>query len=308
MNEHQLEDEGVARGMTPAQYIDAHEAFRRCSNQQRQICDWFERTGLLEAGRDSVVPSVLSVGSGSGDLDCELIGRLECRGGAFVYDAVDPNGVALGRFRDRCGELGSALANRVWLYEGCFESFEPRHTYDLIHVLHSIYGMEDVGGMMEKAYRMLSVGGMMGVICSTDDGINCFKREVFEVIDLPGRSGRVCEDVLVGTLSGLEGVSLSFEIIPSEIDVSECFDGTTEGELVMSFILQSEFGRLTPGEQVAALQVLDGHAVERAGRRVLSQPMMGATVRRRSSGGRSELTLNVASAGRLGQLSVAIPA
>ena len=293
----------IERGFTAERYVDAHEALRRNSNQRRQIFEWFQNTGMLDAGSDKLVPSVLSVGSGAGDIDCGLIDHLEGRGGPFAYDAVDPNAKALSRFRDRCGEMDYSVANRVWLYECGFEQFEAGHGYDLIHIVHSIYGIGDLGGMMQKAFRLLGTGGTMGVMCSTDEGINRFKRQVFEVIDLPDRAGRVREHALVEALSKLEGAALECEIVPSEIDVTGCMEGTPDGDLLMSFFLQCDFASLEGGEQVAALQVLSEVAHERDGRMLLNQPMMGVTARKRQPGRRGEVSLRVRGTSEFGRLS-----
>jgi SAM-dependent methyltransferase len=304
MSNCNLEKETVIkRGFTAERYVDAHEALRRNSNQRRQIFEWFQNTGMLEAGCDKVVPSVLSVGSGAGDIDCGLIDHLERRGGPFAYDAVDPNSEALSRFRNRCGEMDYSVVNRVWLYECGFEQFEAGNGYDLIHIVHSIYGIADVAGMMQKAFRLLGTGGTMGVMCSTDEGINRFKRRVFDVIDLPDRAGRVREHALVDALSRLEGASLQFEIVPSEIDVTGCIEGTPDGDLLMSFFLQCEFESLEGGEQVAALQVLSEVAQERDGRMFLNQPMMGVTARKRQPGRRCEVSLKVRGTSEFGRLS-----
>lgn len=294
----------VGRGFTSAKYVDSHEALRRSSNQRQQILDWFDNTGLLQVGSENVVPSVLSVGAGSGDIDCVLIECLERRGGPFAYDAIDPSGAALSLFRDRCGEMEASMVNRVWLYECGFEHFEAKGSYDLIHFVHAIYGIGDVSKMMQKAFRMLAPGGTLGVICSTDDGVNIFKRNVFEVVDLPGRTGRVCEQALVDSLLKLEGAALDFEIVPSEIDVTECLDGTREGDLLMSFFLQVDFGKLDAGEQIAILQVLFEHAHERDGRMMLNQPMLGITARKRREGHSSRVAMTVREGVDLGALAV----
>jgi len=294
----------VGRGFTAEDYVDSHEALRRSSNQKHQILDWFRNAGLLEAGSESVVPSVLSVGSGAGDIDCLLIEHFERRGVPFAYDALEPNGAALSVFRDRCGEMQPSMVNRVRLYACGFEHFAAGQAYDLIHFVHAIYGIEDVHGMMNKAFGMLAPGGTLGVICSTDEGVNNFKRDVFEIIDLPGRAGRVREQALVSSLSEIEGAALDFEIVPSEIDVTECLNSTPEGDLLMSFFLQADFAALETGEQIAVLQVLSEHVQERDGRMMLNQPMLGITARKRREGRPSQVALTVRGGGDLGALTV----
>ena len=291
---------GLERGFDSAGYLAAHEAFRRCSDQREQVCDWFERTGLLEF--NAVVPSVLSVGAGGGDIDCELIGMLG-RQGAFAYDAIDRSGNALDRFGERCADLDPVADGRVWLHESDFEVFEPGHRYELVHFIHVVYALHDPRASMTKAYRQVAEGGCLVLVCSTDEGMNSFKREVFDRVDLPGRAGTVREADLLGALSGLEGAAEEFELIPSSIAVDGCFEGTGDGHRVLSFILQADFDALTPDERDEVLSVLDQHCHQRDGARYLSQPMLGVTVRKRQPAAKRSVTLNVPECRSLGALA-----
>lgn len=270
----------IERGFASHDYLTSHEALRRASDQRERVVDWFEESELLNF--ESVLPSLLSVGCGGGEIDLTIIRELERRGRAFTYDAVDPSGVALERFRERCSGEDAALAHRVWLHEGKFEDFEPGHCYDLIHFVHVVYGLDDLGPSLNKAYRLLNDGGRMGIVCSTDEGINAFKRAAFSKARLPGRSGRVNDDKLLDVLAELESADLRFEIIPSEIDVTACLEETEHGDQLMSFFLQTDFSQMTADERSELLKVLaDCSASGQDGRRILHQPMLGVRVEKR---------------------------
>ena len=281
----------IARPLSAQAYLSSHEAFRSSSDQGERIVEWFESSGLLEHSGD--VPSVLSVGAGGGDIDALLIEQLDQRNDAFGYDALDPNRSALERFRERCTEMSPHLANRIWLYEGNFQSFEPHHRYDLIHIVHTVYASGDPREMVEKAYRHLAPGGKMGVICSTDHGVNRFKARAFAEIDLPGRASTVPEAELLDALGCLSGAQLEIELLPSEIDVTSAMEPDRAGERLLSFFLQTDFPALTTGEQIAVLQALAEEAVADDGRYFIRQPMLCVAVTKNSVSERGRVSLNV---------------
>lgn len=266
--------EGIPR-LDAKGYLAAHGAFRDYSDQRQNVMGWFGQAALLEGICPS--PAVLSVGAGGGDVDIALIRELGGRG-PFAYDAIDPNRVALERFRERTGSLPPADARRVWMHHGPFESFEPGHRYDLIHFVHVIYSMSDLALAVEKAYRLLEDGGKIGIVCSTDEGVNRFKRTALAAIGCRDVGTSVPEAELLKALTSLEGTRMQLGMIPSRINVEPCLARLPVGDRILSFFLQCDFSALEPADQEAVLVALRRHCTGEPGSRGLEQPMLGITL------------------------------
>jgi SAM-dependent methyltransferase len=280
----------VAVALDSDGYLAAHRAFRKCSNQQVQILEWVDRSGLLDLAGGS--PSVLGVGSGRGDVDLEMIRRLHDQGGV-AYDAIDPSRAALEQFSERCHEqLPSGAAARVWFQQSNFEDFEPGRRYDVIHFIHTMYSISDIGTAAAKGYRLLEDDGRLVIICSTDEGINRFKAEVVERLGLPCRT-TLPEAQLLVALSELQGSGLQLEIVPSSVSVESCLQQSEEGEQVMSFLLQTDFAKMPAGAQAEVLDVLASHCDEIDGVRSLSQPMLALEVTKQVPNATRQVSFNV---------------
>ena len=280
-------------------YLAAHEAFRRYSNQREMVMEWFEQSGLIELG--VVAPSVLAVGAGGGDVDVALISEIG-QFGAFSYDAIDPNRAALERFRGRCDSLAAADSRRVWFHHGNFEGFEPGHRYDLIHFIHAIYSISDLSAAVAKAHRLLEDGGRMAIVCSTDEGVNSFKRDALAAIGRPTEGTTVPEAKLLKALSELEGTSMELGMIPSRINVEPCFAKIKEGERVLSFFLQSEFSALPSDAQDEVLGALEKHCIGEVGNRGIAQPMLGISLKKESATAGRRVGMKVSNRRQLDEL------
>ncbi len=288
----------LERATDASGYVEAHEAFRRASDQAERIADWFERHRLLDLRAG--VPAVLSVGTGGGEVDVHLIEALR-RKGAFVYDALEPSGDALGRFRTRCEQFGG-VPGGVWMNEGRFEEFESSLRYDLIHFVHAVYSMRNLEEALGKAFRMLREGGSLALVCCTDEGVNAFLRDVLREVSLPGRTGTMPEADLIAALSTLSGGEQRFELVPSEIAVGACFQPGGRAGHLLNFLLQADSSQLSARERAAVMDALHAHSVERDGNRWISQPMLAISVRKAAPATR-RVRLGVGAGASVGDLA-----
>lgn len=161
-----LDEVPPARGLSPERYALTHAAYEARSDQRSLLRRWMIDTvpGLVDHVTDRPV-DVLGVGVGDGSVDGPLAGRLAAGGRAVRYHGIEPHEPSLRRFGQRLDGLGLAgLATTGFATD--LSRFDLDGPYDLIHFVHSLYYVPDLGAAIEHAVRLLRPDGALVVLIS----------------------------------------------------------------------------------------------------------------------------------------------
>jgi SAM-dependent methyltransferase len=153
-----------------ARYLETHRIYEGRSDQQQRIIDWFG---------DQIAPTsqpdrpfrVLSVGCGSGILDVAIATRLAEQTDDLHYVGIDPNKVECEAFQQLFSDA-SLDRVEVEVVPATFEDFEATCSFDLIHIVHSLYYMPDPAGALERARKLLAPGGRLVVFHAPCEALN----------------------------------------------------------------------------------------------------------------------------------------
>jgi len=147
-------------------YARTHAAYEAASDQRAQLQGWLARElpPLLADPADPTDPAaplrVVGVGVGDGSVDAPLAAALAAGGRRVHYTGVEPHLASAVGFAARLSGLG--LRSLVpSLVIGNFADHDPGHPVDLLHFVHSLYYVDDVGAALDHALAVLRPGGLL---------------------------------------------------------------------------------------------------------------------------------------------------
>jgi SAM-dependent methyltransferase len=140
-------------------YARTHAAYEAASDQRARLQAWLARElPPLLAGLDPV--RVLGVGVGDGSVDAPLATALAVGDRRVHYTGVEPHPASAVGFVGRLAAIAATgLVPAVVI--GGFADHDPGHPVDLVHFVHSLYYVDDLGAALDHALAVVRPGGLL---------------------------------------------------------------------------------------------------------------------------------------------------
>jgi SAM-dependent methyltransferase len=275
----QLRDQLAGRpplpALTPTRYAETHAVWEAASDQRGRLRDWLieELPPLVAHVRDRPV-AVLGVGVGDGSVDGPLAAALGAGGRRVDYAGVEPHPPSAGAFAARLAGLGlPGLTITVQVTD--FATDAGTGPVDLVHFVHSLYYVTDVGAALDRALERLGPDGVLVTLTAPLEPL-CVLTELLE--PRTGHRQWFAEDVRAA-LAG-RGRTVREATIEGRLDVTPVFeDPAGTGEQILDFLAQARTGGLAPEARRLLLEHLDRIALPGPGR-VVPHPLHVAVVTR----------------------------
>ncbi len=265
-------DDAIRGGTVPVhalddrRYVKAHRAFEQSSPQQAQIRHRLEAEArqLIEAGRGPL--NVLSVGCGCGMLDHSLLVHLTEHVESFV--GVDPNPAAVAHFRQTLSSKRPLPPTRIECTR--FEDLQSDRRYDFIYCSHVFYYVEDRVSTFQRMCSQLRDGGTLVIAHAPKTAMNALAQVFW--------SEHQQADFFDDDLHQL--IKTHWPSPPATHDISAGIprtlfsDNTSQGTLLLEFLLQAEWAPLPSPVQDQVQSYIDRHTQSvPGGRAVLPHPV-----------------------------------
>lgn len=253
--------------LAPAAYARAHALFESRSDQRRLLTGW-----LTAAARDGLLPTeepvdVVSVGCGDGTVDAPFAAALSRGGRAVRYLGVEPHPPSAAAFvaAVQAGAPGVTVRSET----AGFDDWSPGSPPDLVMFVHSLYYVEDVAAAIRRCVAMLAAGGRLLVLQAPRERLCALT----DVLTPPAAGhGQWWSSDVRRALAGC-GLDVREERIAASLDLTECFEGSAAGALLLDFVAQADTAGLSAGERALALAHLRADAVLTAGRVLVAHPL-----------------------------------
>ncbi len=251
-------------------YMDAHIAFETASTQQTQVRHRFERELLRVSASLGRRLNILSFGCGSGLLDIPLLkhcGHLIQR-----YDAVDPNQHEIETFR----ALMSVQPNRDpleinYYIESGERLLERSHRngphYDLILCSHVLYYLEDPAHFVRLSLKNLTEGGAIVIAHAPRGAMNEIAQAFWERQNV--QAFYVDE---LDALLNAQGITFNSLEFVGLLPTSVLDDNVPQGCLILEFIIQSVWDRLSADSRAAVMTALKAASLQTLSGRMVPHP------------------------------------
>lgn len=140
-------------------YALTHAVFEAASSQRGLLQQWLA-TELPPMLTDHDPVRVVGVGVGDGTVDAPFAAALAEGGRRVRYTGVEPHAASAVGFVGRLAALDERLLTPT-VVVGDFADSDRGHPADLVHFLHSLYYVEDLGAALDHAIGMLGPGGLL---------------------------------------------------------------------------------------------------------------------------------------------------
>ncbi len=268
-------------------YAECFEAYKRISTEWECMRQWIH-DNLLDSLSHKENISILSVGSGSGDFDLQLIELLASKFKSVDYVAVEPNKVHSQQFKIRT--ITYPLQGiRFRIHTLPFEELRIDERFDLIHFTHCLYYIPDRARAVLKALNMIVDYGIVLIFHHTPMGINQIQRRFLKRVKGTEKDifcSKELQDIL-----DRHHIRYRLNMMDSFLDVSDCLiaDSETTQKLI-SFFLECDTRQLLPEIRQEICQFINKLSFCDQGRKLLLHPVAVFSLFNRGNGGRATAT------------------
>ncbi len=231
---------GSIRPLSDKEYAECFNVFKGISTEWNAIMDWIERDFLPAASPPAATEKpmeILSIGSGTGDFDLAFMKALQTRVRDISYTALDPNEEHNAVFFRKFHESGLNIRSFRILPKP-FRGEDAEGPYDLIHLTHCLYYIPDRKEAIRQTFELLRPGGFLLIFHQTPIGINEIQREFMRRVK--GSETEMFSTRDIQKLFEELGIQFKFDILVSDLDVTDCIEDNARGKLLLNFLLESD--------------------------------------------------------------------
>jgi anti-anti-sigma factor len=257
-----------ASPLSNREYADCFNVYKQISTEWTAIREWVNETFIPFLG-DRQSLDILSVGSGTGDFDLTLMTLLSPTVPVISYVALDPNQEHNRLFQERF-EKDQPGKVSLRIIPSVFREDVVAGTYDLIQMTHCLYYVEDRKKAIQLALSRLNPGGSLLIFHQTPMGVNEIQRTFMRQVKGDDEEELSSQDI-VSILHEL-GIVFSFDMIISDLDVTDCIVGNHRGRLLLNFFLESNLDEVDAFMRRKIVATMKEISQEREGRYYMFHP------------------------------------
>jgi SAM-dependent methyltransferase len=252
-------------------YAEFYQLRKNASTMTASTIEWFRNhlKTLLDEMRDKTknhTLSVLSIGSGEGDLDIEIIQailpHLNPQWTHLKYDALEPNSIHRKRFLERLSENSFDDHIRVSVHKTSFgngEGFESHESYDLILFVQVLYFFKAPYQIIQQALAQTKPTGRVIIVHQSAIGVPEIQRQ--HMLSLKGNEKGILTTEDIKRLLDQEGGCLyRFYDVDAYLDVTECFNQSEQGLKILSFCMGCDLRKVHKNKLTRLLQSMRNQA------------------------------------------------
>jgi SAM-dependent methyltransferase len=223
--------------------------------------------------------SVLSIGSGEGDIDIEIIQailpHLNPQWTHLKYDALEPNSIHRKRFIERLSENSFDDHVSVSVHNTSFgrsSGFESNESYDIVLFIHVLYYFKVPSQIIQHAFAQTKHTGKVIIVHQSAIGIPEIQRQ--HLLSLKGDENEILttEDIKK-RLDQESGCLYRFYDVDAYLDVTECFNQSEVGLKILSFCMGCDLRKIHKKKLTPLLQSLRNYAEIKDEGSVLYEPI-----------------------------------
>uniref|UniRef100_A0A2H6N6G4 Histamine N-methyltransferase n=3 Tax=Micrurus TaxID=8634 RepID=A0A2H6N6G4_9SAUR len=241
-------------------YVETFQVFLKKSTEHQCMLDFIHKKlpqliSSISNGKTDI--NVLSIGGGSGEIDLEILARLQSEyPGVIIHtDVIEPNAEQINSYKE-CVAKAPDLKNIKFTwhketsleYENRIMDSKEMGKWNFIHMIQMLYYVKDMPATIRFFHSLLEPGAkLLIILVSGRSGWAKLWRKYGP--RLPSNdlclyiSSADVEDMLDGS-----GLKYQTYELPSDMDITDCFtEGSKTGELLLDFLTETyNFSKTAP--------------------------------------------------------------
>ncbi|XP_078695813.1 histamine N-methyltransferase-like [Branchiostoma floridae x Branchiostoma belcheri] len=236
---------------SPVRWEAAYKAFLGATEttRSRAYLEFLEENIPIPTPRqEGAAVRVLSIGSGSGEVDSAILRKILQRQSSVYNRVVEPSGEMLKDFKALVQHDTSldAAVKFDWRQQTAGEYFSESDgiKFDLAHAVHALYFVDDHDATLRNMWEQLAEGGHLFVLALTDKrGLGKLYHETWNWF--PHGNDRLTTTLRNSgdVRRSLDSLGINYVITDEQeqyVNVAECFKEDSEaGRLLLDFLTQT---------------------------------------------------------------------
>ncbi|XP_068101998.1 histamine N-methyltransferase A-like isoform X2 [Hyperolius riggenbachi] len=259
------EEENMESGMRSllsdnSRYVESFRLFLRNSTEHQCMQNFIENKLadiVCSIGNGKTAIDVLGVGSGSGEIDLQMLSKIYDRypGVSIHNNIIEPSPEQILSYKERVFKTpGLDHITFHWNrktsaeFEAQVKAEKPETKYDFIHMIQMLYYVKDVPATLTFFRSLLAAHGkLLIILVSGKSGWTTLKKKYGSRLPLNDLSHYITAGDIADMLQSL-GAKHQVYDLQSDMDITECFvDGDRNGELLLDFITETcDFKKTAP--------------------------------------------------------------
>ncbi len=232
-------------------YAEYYRLRKAASTMTSETISWFKKNGkalveeIISQSEHRGTFSIMSVGSGEGDLDLEIIQillpYLQQHGFKLKYMAIEPNPTHRNLFTENLKALSLEGSLEIEIRDGYFgetQGIDKGNTYDLILLIHVLYYFEDFYTPICQALERLTPAGRAVIVHQEYTGIPEVQRQ--HMMALKGNEAELLTAEDIRERLDKEGAHYSYESVGAHLNITEYLAGSEKGTKIISFCMECD--------------------------------------------------------------------
>ncbi|XP_042299835.1 histamine N-methyltransferase-like isoform X3 [Sceloporus undulatus] len=241
-------------------YVESFRLFLENSTEHQCMMEFIQKKlpGIISSigdGKSQI--NVLSVGGGSGEIDLQILTKVQVNyPGAVIHnDVIEPSAEQITCYQERVAKT-SSLENIKFTwhketsleYEGRMKASKEMKKWHFIHMIQMLYYVKDIPATIEFFHSLLEPGAkLLIILVSGCSGWARLWKKYGSRLPLNDLCLYVSSADIEEILDGAGLKYQSYEL-PSHMDITDCFtEGNKKGELLLDFLTETyNFSKTAP--------------------------------------------------------------
>ncbi|XP_062972660.1 histamine N-methyltransferase-like [Elgaria multicarinata webbii] len=241
-------------------YVESFRLFLENSTEHQCMLEFIQKKlpGIISSiGNGKSTINVLSVGGGAGEIDLQILTKLQVKyPGVLIHnDVIEPSAEQIIDYKERVAKT-SNLENIKFTwhketsleYESRTKASKEMKKWSFIHMIQMLYYVKDIPATIKFFHRLLEPGAkLLIILVSGSSGWARFWKKFGPRLPL----NDLCLYVSSANIKEIldeAGLKYQSHDLPSDMDITDCFtEGNKNGELLLDFLTETcHFSKTAP--------------------------------------------------------------
>ena len=256
--------------LSEREYAECFDAFKKISSEWESMRKWLNDDFLPTCTWPEPL-NILSIGSGDGEFDIELMKLILKRWRIESYIAVDPNPHHNEMFESRFHGSNLQVPN-LGIVSASFPDAQLGKKFDLIHMTQCLYYIPDRVRAIQAALEFLNDDGLILIFHQTSKGINEIQRRFLRQVK-GDENEMYSSNEIYGVLQSLH-VKFDFDTLEGRLDVSDLLTPESDnGIQLLNFFLECRADLLPHDVKQEVISFIKNLAFSENNRQYLFHPV-----------------------------------
>ncbi|KAM7049404.1 histamine N-methyltransferase-like [Acridotheres tristis] len=243
-------------------YTQSFRLFLERSTEHQSMQEFVEKQLpdiVASIGNGKSTINVLSVGSGAGEMDLQILSKIRARypGVTINNDVIEPSASQISKYKEHVAQASNLENIKFTWHKETANEYESRMNaekktkkWDFIHMIQMLYYVKDIPATLRYFHSLLEPQAkLLIILVSGKSGWETLWRKYSSSFPLEGFCSFISSADLPRMLDST-GMKYQLYELPSHLDITSCFiEGDKDGELLLDFLTETiDFTKTAPPE------------------------------------------------------------